>query len=122
LPFREALLAGLVLALSGCGARSGLLLGDEGGYGMGAGGTPPLGAAGAGGAGPTPATAATQVTVGAGIACALSSDQRIVCWADPWVGVTITAPAGRFVDVSTTANHACAVRTNGSVVCWPPGL
>jgi len=113
------LVASLVTA---CGGRVGRAAGDGSGEALtgGAGGAvESSGAAGAGG-GDTPR--AVAVTVGNYHSCALTSDQRVLCWGGvgenaPPFGLA-EVPPGRYTAVDAGVMHTCAVRVDATVVCW----
>jgi alpha-tubulin suppressor-like RCC1 family protein len=54
-------------------------------------------------------------------ACALRTDDAIVCWGRidfHTYGAEPSPPAGTFRSVSVGEDHACALRTDDAVVCW----
>jgi alpha-tubulin suppressor-like RCC1 family protein len=83
--------------------------------------------------GPTLATTAahalsfSQVSVGAGHTCAVTTDSRAYCWGGGGLGdgnttghLTPVAVAGglRFLEVSAGVNHNCGVTTDYRAFCW----
>ncbi len=68
-----------------------------------------------------PAGAFSELGVGDGTACAVSSaDASLTCWTETDEGAAILegTPVGRFSSVAVATGHACAVRENHTVVCW----
>ncbi len=64
-----------------------------------------------------PAGTFTAVSAGDGSACAIRTDQTLVCWGS-FFPVLPTPPAGTFTAVSTTGGQSCAVRTDQTLACW----
>jgi alpha-tubulin suppressor-like RCC1 family protein len=77
------------------------------------------------------ADAIDAIAAGSGHACALTRDQRILCWGDNTHGelgvgdteprdtpVPVTAPDHGWVTVSAGADHTCALGTDGAFRCW----
>lgn len=59
----------------------------------------------------------TQVSLGQGKSCGLTTDGRVLCWGSS--GVHTDTPEGHdFVQVSSGAMHVCALRGDGTVTCW----
>ena len=73
------------------------------------------------GTGQTPAAEYTAVETGGRHACAVKTDQSVVCWGINWSGQT-DAPAGQYTAVSANdgfaTGYSCAIRTDQSIACW----
>jgi hypothetical protein len=65
-----------------------------------------------------------RVAAGGFATCAIDSFDELICWGDPTDGVTLSPPAGSFVEVAVggdrtnQSQHACALKTDGRMVCW----
>jgi alpha-tubulin suppressor-like RCC1 family protein len=72
----------------------------------------------------------TQVSVGDGHICAVTTDHRLFCWGSNTFGElgdntttyrsapTQIYPANSVVKVAAGGSHTCAILTNGTVACW----
>jgi hypothetical protein len=56
------------------------------------------------------------VSVGSAGACAIASDDTLVCFGGD--GTITTAPTGTFKSVSVSATYACAIATDERLTCW----
>jgi hypothetical protein len=75
---------------------------------------------------PVPAGSFKSVTAGIFHTCAITTDDRLVCWSSGIYGPVFGSdeygqarpPAGRFASVSAGPFHNCAIRLDGSLACW----
>ncbi len=58
-----------------------------------------------------------HVSAGGAHTCAISADQKLVCWGSNDFGEA-TPPGGEYFRVSSGVNHSCAITTGGAITCW----
>ena len=91
---------------------------NPGGGSPGSGGpNPPGGPGPGGGSPPPPAGSHSPLSAGGGHACAVQTDDTIVCWGGDFYGQS-SPPAGSYSSVSAGGGHTCAVRTDDTIACW----
>ena len=59
----------------------------------------------------------TSVEMSPSHACAVRTDQTLVCWGDNWTGQA-HPPEGEFVSVALGWAHSCGIRVDQTISCW----